>query len=470
MKIFKRLHEYFVVGPFQGEWDLRKKQLLVSISIISSLYALAFLPLVVIEDYMAAAPVIGLFSAAMILIPFLVRMRIPVELLAHFYITAIWLAEIRIMMVSGGVYQNITDPQILVLMPVMALLFTGLRAAIVWLIVAMLTIVVFAVLQMNGIEFTPRIDPQYLQFQQMLAVVGHLLLIFLVINVFEQLKNEAHRKLSNQNVELEMKGRQLQEALDSLKASQEQLVRQEKLASLGQLTAGVAHEIQNPLNFVNNFSEVSAELIGELRVAVSDDERRKLADLLEQNIKKIEEHGKRADGIVKSMLLHSHGGSQDYSLTDLNSLCTDYVNLAYQAIRAGDSAFTCEIVQDFDDRLPRVKVVQEQIGRVLLNLLNNALQSVRERQKREPEFAPRVMVTTSFEGSKVVMSVLDNGGGVPADLRERIFEPFFTTKPAGSGTGLGLSISYDIVKAHRGELLLSESKNGTAEFKVILPA
>jgi len=294
------------------------------------------------------------------------------------------------------------------------------------------------------------------------------LVVLLVIMTFVLFSRYRIKKRSNDR--MARLNSELQRALDDLKSTQEQLVRQEKLASLGQLTAGIAHEIQNPLNFVNNFSEVSAEMLDELKAASNDGERNALVETVRQNVTKIAEHGRRADGIIKSMLLHSHSGTGERQPTNLNSLCSDYLNLSYHGIKATHEGFTCSLKTHFDDSLPKVNVVPQDIGRVLLNLFNNAFQAVQQRQAEEDgKYQPVVEVHTQRNGNSTVITVRDNGGGIPEEIRAKIFEPFFTTKRSGVGTGLGLSISYDIVKAHGGELQLVERDGDGTEFKVVLP-
>jgi signal transduction histidine kinase len=271
--------------------------------------------------------------------------------------------------------------------------------------------------------------------------------------------------------------RHLGEALDELKAAQQQLVHQEKLASLGALTAGIAHEIKNPLNFVNNFASLNGELVDELLQALSEDSpdtEALLADLRLNNAK-IEEHGRRADGIVRSMLEHSRGSTGERRSVDLNALVEEYVGLAYHGKRAQMMDFNAAIVRDYDDAVGDVEIVPQEIGRVLINLLGNAFDASQEYAERvsgtNGEYSPTVRVKTRRNGSSVKIQIEDNGSGVPADLRERIFEPFFTTKPSGSGTGLGLSMSFDIVtQGHGGTLTVENADPHGANFVITLPA
>ncbi|MFZ9388319.1 MAG: HAMP domain-containing sensor histidine kinase [Chitinophagaceae bacterium] len=291
-------------------------------------------------------------------------------------------------------------------------------------------------------------------------------------------EKEKQHLLAKQNEELErevsQRTRELQESLEHLKETQTQLVHSEKMASLGELTAGIAHEIQNPLNFVNNFSDLNSELLDELTEALDKgdmEEAREIIRNLSDNEKKIVHHGQRADGIVKGMLQHSRNNSGQKEHTDLNELCDEYLRLAYHGMRARDKSFTAHIETRLDPALGKVNVIPQDIGRVLLNLINNALYAVAEKKKTAGEgYELRVRVSTRRVKDKVEIEVEDNGDGIPPPVRDKIFQPFFTTKPTGEGTGLGLSLSYDIVtKGHGGELKFeSETGKGT-RFFMILP-
>ena len=268
---------------------------------------------------------------------------------------------------------------------------------------------------------------------------------------------------------------QVEKTLSDLKQTQVQLVQSEKMASLGELTAGIAHEIQNPLNFVNNFSEVSKELLDEMKEELdkgNPEEAKALAADIIQNLEKINFHGKRADGIVKSMLQHSRKSNNQKELTDINALCDEYLRLSYHGLRAKDKSFNAKFEMDFDTSLPKINVVPQDIGRVVLNLINNAFYAVTERLRQaqpDSNYAPTVTVCTKKLNDKIEISVKDNGTGIPAKVKEKIFQPFFTTKPTGQGTGLGLSLSYDIVKAHGGELRVATKENEGSAFIISLP-
>ena len=272
---------------------------------------------------------------------------------------------------------------------------------------------------------------------------------------------------------LELAKAQIENTLSDLKQTQTQLIQSEKMASLGELTAGIAHEIQNPLNFVNNFSEVSTELVKEMVDELEKgnlDEVKVIANDVVQNLEKINHHGKRAADIVKGMLQHSRSSSGQKELTDINALADEYLRLAYHGLRAKDKSFNATMKTDFDESIGKINVVPQDIGRVVLNLITNAFYAVTERKKQEGDnFEPTVSVITKKTGDKVLISVKDNGNGIPDSIKEKIFQPFFTTKPTGQGTGLGLSLSYDIVKAHGGELKVETSDGEGSTFTIQIP-
>ncbi len=267
---------------------------------------------------------------------------------------------------------------------------------------------------------------------------------------------------------------QLASTYETLKATQQQLIQQEKLASLGGLTAGIAHEIKNPLNFITNFSDLSIELIAEIKTAANEEERNEILGDLGNNLNKISEHGKRADSIVKSMLQHSRSGLGNKQLTDLNKLCDEFVGLAYHGMRAKDSGFNTDILKSFDPALPKVNVITQDFSRVLLNLTANAFYAVKKRSENQPEatgikYLPKVSISTVLQRGQVVITIRDNGTGIPAGMKEKIFEPFFTTKPSGEGTGLGLSICNDIIEGHGGKIKVDSKENEFTEFVISIP-
>jgi signal transduction histidine kinase len=295
--------------------------------------------------------------------------------------------------------------------------------------------------------------------------------VFLVI-VFLLYRNNRHRKKTNET--LRQRNDQIENTLHQLRSTQKQLIQSEKMASLGELTAGIAHEIQNPLNFVNNFSEVNKELLAEMKDEMDKGniaDAKEIANDVIANEEKINHHGKRADAIVKGMLQHSRTSTGQKELTNINALCDEYLRLSYHGLRAKDKSFNAKFETNFDPSLPKINVVPQEMGRVILNLINNAFYAVSERMKlNEPGYEPSVIVSTRKEKDKVEIKVKDNGTGIPKNVVDKIFQPFFTTKPTGSGTGLGLSLSYDIVtKGHGGELSVETKEGAGTNFQIKLP-
>ncbi|KOS08393.1 hypothetical protein AM493_16855 [Flavobacterium akiainvivens] len=295
-------------------------------------------------------------------------------------------------------------------------------------------------------------------------------------------EEERNELIARQNEMLEQqvaaRTAELEQSLAELKQTQNQLIQSEKMASLGELTAGIAHEIQNPLNFVNNFSDVSVELVQELKEELEKgdiEEANAIADDVAQNLEKIAHHGRRADGIVKGMLQHSRTSSGQKEPTDINILADEYLRLAYHGLRAKDKSFNAELITNFAEGIPKINAMPQDIGRVLLNLFTNAFYATQEKSKQSQSqfsgsYKPTVEVSTQLVGNTARIVVKDNGIGIPDAIKDKILQPFFTTKPTGEGTGLGLSLSYDIVvKAHGGTITIVSSEGLGAEFIITLP-
>jgi signal transduction histidine kinase len=327
--------------------------------------------------------------------------------------------------------------------------------------------------QLQNITFNERLKQQQIEAEQarfksraQLYTMGAGLFVVLLVALLLW-RNNLHKQKSKLEIE---------KAYNELKATQAQLIQSEKMASLGELTAGIAHEIQNPLNFVNNFSEVNNELIEELKMKneklkIGDNEVNDLLNNLYQNNEKISVHGKRADSIVKGMLQHSRTSSGQKELTDINELVDEYLRLAYHGLRAKDKSFNAKFETHFDPSIGEINIVPQDFGRVLLNLINNAFYAVSEKARLgAASYQPLVVASTKRINDKVEIKVKDNGNGIPDSIKEKIFQPFFTTKPTGQGTGLGLSLSYDIVKAHGGELKVNTKEGEESEFIIQLPA
>jgi len=291
--------------------------------------------------------------------------------------------------------------------------------------------------------------------------------------IAEARKAELEHLVTLRTNQLTLQNEKLETALAELKSTQSLLVQSEKMASLGELTAGIAHEIQNPLNFVNNFSEINTELIDELLVAIEKgkmDDVKAIAEDIRANEERIGHHGKRADGIVKGMLLHSRSSSGQKERTDINALADEFIRLCYHGLRAKEKSFNATIKTDFDATLEKINIIPQDIGRVVLNLLTNAFYAVDEKKKAGVEnYEPTVSISTKKIADKVEIIVIDNGNGIPQKVLDKIFQPFFTTKPTGQGTGLGLSLSYDIVRAHSGELLVDTQDGERSSFCIKLP-
>ncbi|CAN5455621.1 hypothetical protein BH10BAC2_BH10BAC2_25410 [soil metagenome] len=291
--------------------------------------------------------------------------------------------------------------------------------------------------------------------------------------ITEALKSQLEIQVAERTAALTLQKEALEETVTELKATQAQLIQSEKMASLGELTAGIAHEIQNPLNFVNNFSEVNKELLLEMKEEIEKgniDEVKAIADDVIQNQEKINHHGKRADAIVKGMLQHSRSSNGVKEQTNINDLTDEYLRLAYHGLRAKDKSFNATLETDYDDNIGSINIVPQDIGRVILNLITNAFYAVTEKkEKSDTSYKPTVSVSTKKTNDKVLINITDNGNGIPQNILDKIFQPFFTTKPTGHGTGLGLSLSYDIIKAHSGELKVETKEGEFTAFIILLP-
>ncbi len=299
----------------------------------------------------------------------------------------------------------------------------------------------------------------------------------LTVSVWLTHKNQREKTIRKEREKIKDQelahAKEIEKAYADLKETQTQLIQSEKMASLGELTAGIAHEIQNPLNFVNNFSEVSTELLEEIQEDLEKGNYGELKELfsdLENNLQKIHHHGERASGIVRGMLDHSRATSDEKALTDINRLCDEYLRLAYHGLRAKNKSFQANFRLEADPNLPEIMAVPQDIGRVLLNLINNGFQAILEKSETsDKDYKPELVVKTFKREQSIEVWIIDNGPGIPEEIKDKIFQPFFTTKPTGKGTGLGLSLAYDIVKAHGGELSLKSEEVGRTHFVIKLP-
>jgi two-component system, NtrC family, sensor kinase len=323
------------------------------------------------------------------------------------------------------------------------------------------------------IEAQKQVYQSQLRQYALFAILSVSLLIAFILYLNNSRQKKANSLLFRQKEEINHQRHNAEKALDELKTAQTQLIQREKMASLGELTAGIAHEIQNPLNFVNNFSEVSEELIEEMQEELQKgeiEEAKSIANDIRLNLQKINHHGKRAGSIVSGMLEHSRNPTGERQSTELNALADEYLRLAYQGLRAKNKSFNCELIAYFESSLSPVEVVPQEIGRVLLNLYNNAFYAVYQKQlTASADYQPTIWVSTQQANGQVQIKIKDNGIGIPESIRAKIFQPFFTTKPTGEGTGLGLSLSYDIVtKGHGGTLEVESVEGEGTEFIISL--
>jgi two-component system, NtrC family, sensor kinase len=322
-------------------------------------------------------------------------------------------------------------------------------------------LVVFITNQRKKIQYHKDLQAMHEQQQQMLLEQNTLL----------------EKRVLERTAELSEQKETLEETLEELKTSQLQLIQKEKMASLGELSAGIAHEIQNPLNFVLNFGEISKELMTELQERITHEslpenfvsEMSPLVNDLSENMGKIIHHGKRADGIVKNMLQHTRKHSGVLELTDLNELIDEYLNLSYHGFRNKNKSFTCTFKNSFDRHVERIRIIPQDIGHTLVNLFNNAFYSMNEKLKLNKEYEPTLSISTEKKNNKAFIRIRDNGKGIEQKIVNKVFQPFFTTKPTGEATGLGLSLSYDFIKAHQGEIKTESIEGEYAMFTIELP-
>jgi signal transduction histidine kinase len=406
----------------------------------------------------------GLITVAFFALPPLFRYSGSVELVAHLFLLAGTAAVVVATYFSGG----LEVLPWLAVVPITGTLLAGRRAGWIWTGIALALTALFAVADAAGYGFPMAMDPEKRPLWAVTVFLGLPLIVFLVAQIFHAERERAFSKLHARNEALAV-------ALADLEQAQAQLVQQEKLASLGQLTAGIAHEIKNPLNFITNFAQLNGELLAELREDVAAGAPREaleavLADL-QDNAAKIEQHGRRADAIVRQMTAHARREQGPRQFVDLNAFVEEHVTLAYHSRRAQHPGFEVLVERDYDPAAGSVPIVQGEMGRVLLNLLDNAFYAVADAAaRRNGHHRPTVRVETRRTEGGAEIRVRDNGPGIAPAVRARLFEPFFTTKPAGEGTGLGLSLSYDVVhRAHGGTLTVESEEGEGATFVVTLP-
>jgi signal transduction histidine kinase len=455
--------------PNSGSEYQRRVRLIAYALFITSIFSLFYVLVSWVAGFTIGIIVMGsafiFFSSLLILL----RLGINMFVIANLFGLSGMLAISTCIYFSGG----LTSPILpwLATTPIVILLLAGKRSGSFWAICSVTIMVLFTVMGSFGYVFPKTFSTDNITFN-LSCNVGLVLIIFFISIVFENVRINAFNKVSSQN-------EQLQQTLHELRAAQDQLIHSEKMASLGELTAGIAHEIQNPLNFVNNFSELNIELVEEINQELKDGNINEAITILESikhNAEKIVLHGNRADSIVKGMLQHSRKSSGQKELTDINTLCEECIRLSYHGLRAKEKNFHADFKTDFDPAVGSIKILPQEISRVILNLMNNAFYAVNAAVPlKGNDYKPLVSLSThrknTDDGKSVIeIIVSDNGTGVPKDIIDKIFQPFFTTKPTGQGTGLGLSLSYDIItKGHNGTIKVETEEGKGASFIIQLP-
>ena len=452
--------------------EKRKTTILIRACFLAGFFMILYIGNCYFIEFKLGYIILPIESLIYFFLPFLVRAGISPKVVAHLYILNGSVFGILLVWFSGGLQSPVTPW--LTLMPICAILFLDARNAWLWAIGILVVVLIMGLywhfVKPAPINYNREHDAIYF-----LNCYAGLIFIYLLLSlIFEKRLNATIKELETNKISLEQSNNQLNKTIEDIKRIQEQLVQSEKLASLGELTAGIAHEIQNPLNFVNNFSDLSTELMSEMVEEVDKgnyDGVKFLAESIKLNLEKINHHGQRAGDIVKGMLQHSRTNTGQKELADINALADEYLRLSYHGLRAKDKTFNAKFESDFDNTIGHLNIVPQEIGRVILNLLNNAFYAVNERKKlKETGYEPTVIISTKKDNKGVLISIRDNGIGIPQKVLDKIFQPFFTTKPTGEGTGLGLSLSYDIIKAHGGTLSVESNKGENTHFILQFPA
>jgi len=480
--MFKLIVDFFIPAQPDKSAEYQRRVRLVAYAIVVTMvFALFYVTTSWVAGYFTGLYImLGSWIGYLILL-FLLKQGLDVFKVANIF------GLIGIISIYGSIYFSggFESPVLpwLASTPIVLLLIAGKKSGYFWAFVAVLIVLNFGLMDYLGFQFPKQYYESKEDYFTLSCQTGLVLIIFFISIVFENLRVKAFNEVTQQKNALET-------TLSELKATQKQLIQSEKMASLGELTAGIAHEIQNPLNFVNNFSEVNTELIDEMQLELDQGnliEAKAISNDIKENEQKITHHGKRADAIVKGMLQHSRISNGQKESTDINALAGEYLRLAYHGLRAKDKLFNATLITEFDDSIGNINIIPQDIGRVILNLITNAFYAVNEKNastlrqaqsnpsSATPKYEPTVTVSTISSKSPsgdlgVKISVKDNGPGIPAKVLDKIFQPFFTTKPTGEGTGLGLSMSYEIVtKVHGGELKVETKEGDGSEFTIILP-
>jgi two-component system NtrC family sensor kinase len=477
--MFARITDFFIPADFAGDANqARQVRIITNTVLLTSAFSLNFLLLCWWADFQPGIYLMLFNVIAFLILPFGFRYKLfSYVAFGYIYLSVGYLGVFLNCIYQGGYYAATTSW--LVLCPVAGTFLLGRRGGLIFFGVALLSVGALWELERRGIRLPNLVPAEHALFWHFDILTGLMIILVVVALVFDQVNAKTLQLLTEKNDLLSVRTQQLEQSLAHLKATQEMLVHSENMASLGELTAGIAHEIQNPLNFVNNFSEGSVELLKELPAdtfaALPPPEQTRVRELLTRlgrNLGHITRHGQRVDSIVRNMLQHAHTGPRERHPTDLNRLAAEYLHLTYSGLRAKDPAFQATLHTDFDPQVGEVNVVAADIGRVLLNLFNNALYATAEKRRQaDGGYQPGITVSTQRRAGQVEIRVQDNGCGMSEVVRQKVFQPFFTTKPAGTGTGLGLSLSHDIiVKGHGGQFAVTSREGEGTEFLVVLPA
>ena len=472
--MLSKLVNYFMPERLRfDEANLRTERIFVSVLLIAALSDLLGISLAIEIHITILAYLLFANAVINILLLYLYKNGLSKTVATHLFLLQHAVSFIIQAYFQGGLMAP--APAAFFLLPALAMLILGKKPAIWWVAISVMMTTLFLIYESSfgALPIGYDLEKQRLFFFS--SLVGTNVTIFLILLVYENSKNMALESVQKKN--------------SDLISTQAQLIQAEKMASLGELTAGIAHEIQNPLNFVNNFSDVNAELIDEMQLEMEQgnlEDAKAISNDIKENELKINHHGKRADAIVKGMLQHSRINNGIKEPTDINALAEEYLRLAYHGLRAKDKSFNATLKTDFDPSIGHISAIPQDLGRVVLNLINNAFYAVDEKKKSRTldgfntlqgfeNYEPTVTVTTSRSLSKegrveVRISVADNGNGIPQKVLDKIYQPFFTTKPSGQGTGLGLSMSYEIVtKGHGGELKVETKEGEGSVFAILLP-
>ncbi len=462
--MLRKAIEFFIPASDINDNEYQRRIRLIAYTLfITAVFSLFYVAISMMSHFVVGEIIMLIGFVIFVVLLFLLKAGLNICVTANIFGFA------GIVCIAGSVYFSggLQSPVLpwLATTPIIILLLAGKKSGSFWAATAVAIVIVFGMMSFEGYVFPSSFLSQDIPFS-VSCYSGLILIIFSISIVFENVRERAFNAESLQKKEL-------QKAIVELKSTQAQLIQSEKMASLGELTAGIAHEIQNPLNFINNFSEVNTDLIGELTEQLNTGNNEEVASIakdIRDNEQKINQHGKRADAIVKGMLQHSRASAGQKEPTNINALADEYLRLSYHGLRSRDKEFNATMRTDFDPGIGEIEIVRQEIGRVLLNLYNNAFYAVNEKKVRQPAgYEPMVFVSTRKENNKVLISIKDNGNGIPQKILNKIFLPFFTTKPPGQGTGLGLSLSFDIIKALGGDIKVVTKEGEGAEFIIHLP-